>query len=136
MLTNIDELDDIDEELKKILKEIEDINAENERLAKLYDGHFSFVKTFQEFANTYSNFNHSDIEKAFAIIFENIQDIIDNKDNLLVQGRDGFVNYVKKKTSRQMLKSPSTGSNLYKELQLKNNFDYLLSQLYTNLLLY
>lgn len=137
MLTNIDELDDIDEELKKILKEIEDINTENERLAKLYDGHFSFVKTFQEFANTYSSLNHSDIEKAFAIIFENTRDIIDNKDNLLVQGRNGFIHYVKNKTaSKIMLKSSSTGSNLYKELQLKNNFDYLLSQLYTNLLLY
>lgn len=136
MLTNLDDLDDIDEELRKILKEIEEINAENERLAKLYDGHFSFVKTFQEFANTYTTFNHSDIEKAFAIIFENIQDIIDNKDNLLVQGRDGFINDVKKKTSRKMLEKSSTGSTLYKELQLKNNYEYLLSQLYTNLLLY
>lgn len=136
MLTNLDDLDDIDEELKKILKEIEEINTENERLAKLYNGHFSFVKTFQEFANTYTTFNHSDIEKAFAIIFEDIQDIIDNKDNLLVQGRDGFINDVKKKNTRKMSEKSSTGSTLYKELQLKNNYEYLLSQLYTNLLLY
>ena len=122
--------------LRKILKEIEEINAENERLAKLYDGHFSFVKTFQEFANTYSNLNHSDIEKAFSIIFDNIESIVDNKDNLLVQGREGFINDVKKKTSRKMMEKSSTGNSLYKELQFKNNYEYLLSQLYTNLLLY
>lgn len=137
MLTNLDDLDDIDEELRKILKEIEEINAENERLAKLYDGHFSFVKTFQEFVNVYPDLNRKDVEQLFAIIFECIKEIVDNKDNLLVQGRNGFITETKKKSMSKCAKTKATnGQGLYKELQLKNTFDYLLSQLYTNLLLY
>ena len=136
MLTNIDELDDIDEELRKILEEIEKINEENNRLAEIYDGHFSFVKTYQEFNNTYSNFNHDDVEKAFSIIFNEIKDLIEDKENLLVQGREGFISATKKKTTRKMTEKSSSGKTLYQELQLKNTYSYLLSQLYTNLLLY
>lgn len=137
MLTNLDDLDDIDEELRKILKEIEAINAENERLSTLYDGHFAFVKTFQDFVNVYPDLNRKDVEQLFAIIFECIKEIVDNKDNLLVQGRNGFITETKKKSMSKCAKTKATnGQGLYKELQLKNTFDYLLSQLYTNLLLY
>ena len=137
MLTNIDELDDISEELRKILQEIEDINNENDRLSTLYDGHFAFVKTFQDFVNVYPDLNRKDVEQLFAIIFECIKEIVDNKDNLLVQGRNGFITETKKKSMAKCAKTKATnGQGLYKELQLKNTFDYLLSQLYTNLLLY
>lgn len=136
MLTNIDELDDIDEELRKLLEEIENINKENDRLAEIYDGHFSFVKTYQEFNNTYTSFNHSDVEKVFSIVFEEIKDLIEDKENLLVQGREGFINATKKKTTKKMTEKASSGKTLYQELQLKNTYNYLLSQLYTNLLLY
>lgn len=137
MLTNLDDLDDISEELRNILQEIEDINNENDRLSKLYDGHFAFVKTFQDFVNVYPDLNRKDVEQLFAIIFECIKDIVDNKDNLLVQGRNGFITETKKKSMAKCAKTKaSNGQGLYKELQLKNTFDYLLSQLYTNLLLY
>jgi type I restriction enzyme R subunit len=137
MLTNLDELDEINKELKKIMEEIENINRENDRLASLYDGHFSFVKSFQDFENTYANFNRKDIEQLFLLIYNDIKDIIDNKDNLLIQGRENFVATTKKKVTLDCAKAKSeNGSGLYKTLELKTTFNYLLEQLYTNLLLY
>ena len=128
---------EISDELKGILQEIEYINYENDRLSKLYDGHFAFVKTLQDFVNVYPDLNKKDIEQLSNIIFNSIKGIVDNKDNLLVQGRDGFVAETKRKTMPHCAKAKAvSGQGLYKELQLKNTFDYLLSQLYTNLLLY
>ena len=95
------------------------------------------MKTFQDFVNVYPDLNRKDVEQLFAIIFECIKEIVDNKDNLLVQGRNGFITETKKKSMAKCAKTKATnGQGLYKELQLKNTFDYLLSQLYTNLLLY
>ena len=137
ILTSLDDLDEINTELKNILREIENINDENERLSMLYDGHFAFVKTFQEFIHIYHDFNNDDVEQLFIIIFNCIKKIIDSKDNLLVQGRDGFIAETKRKTMPYCAKTKAiNGQGLYKELQLKNTFNYLLSQLYTNLLLY
>ena len=62
IITNLEDLDEIGEELKDILKEIEDINKENEALSLLYDGHFSFVKSYQDTLTTYSDFNRKDVE--------------------------------------------------------------------------
>ena len=137
MITNLDELDDINEELKRISQEIEEINNENDRLSELYEGHFAFVKTFQDFVNVYPELNRKDIEQFFALVFDCIKTSIDNKDNLLVQGREGFNSYTKSKVMPSCIKAKTAnGDGLYKALQLRNNFDYLLSQLYTNLLLY
>lgn len=137
MLTSFDDLEDISEDLQKILFEIESINKENDRLSMLYDGQFSFVKTFQDFITTYPDLNKIDIEQLFAIIFSCINSIITNKDNLLMQGRDGFIQETKKKIMPSVIKAKAiNGVRLYQELQLKNTFDYLLSELYTNLMLY
>ena len=76
------------------------------------------------------------VEKVFSVVFEEIKDLIEDKENLLVQEREGFINATKKKTTRKMTEKASSGKTLYQELQLKNTYNYLLSQLYTNLLLY
>ena len=137
ILTNLDELDEINEELAKIMEEIERINNENERLSELYDGHFAFVKSFQDFENTYQDFNRKDIEQLFLIIYDNIKDIVDNTENLLIQGRENFVATTKQKVAIIALKTKTeSGTGLYKALGLANTFTYLLEQLYTNLLLY
>lgn len=137
ILTNLDELDEINEELKKIMEEIERINNENERLSELYDGHFAFVKSFQDFENTYPELNRKDIEQLFSIIYNETKAIIDNTENLLIQGRDNFVVSVKKRTAPICIKSKTdNGSTIYSQLNLKSTFNTLLEQLYTNLLLY
>lgn len=134
MLTNLDDLDDINDELKSLLQEIEEINEENDRLAKKYNDHFSFVKTYQDFNTTYTDFNRKDVETAFGIIFDSISDVIDDKDNLLVQSRQGFINETKKKTTKAFLSTKAlSGLSLYKELNLKDTYEYLLGNLYTNI---
>lgn len=137
MLTNIDDLDEINEELKKIMEEIENINRENERLSSLYGGHFAFVKSFQDFENAYPDFNRKDIEQLFKIIYDNIKGIIDNTENLQMQGRENFVSTTKQKVTQIVFKEKTeSGVGLYKALKLGTTFKYLLEQLYTNLLIY
>lgn len=137
MITKLEDLEVISDELNKILLEMKEINEENERLAEKYKGHFSFVKTYQDFATTHSNYNRKDIEEVIAIVFNSVVDIIDDKDNLLVQTRQGFRNETKKNTIKVLLKTNAiSGLNLYKELELKDTYDYLLSNLYTNILNY
>lgn len=137
ILTNLDELDSINEELKKILKEISGINDENDRLSLLYGGNFSFVKTYQDFKGSHPDLNSTDIEKLLLIILKELGSVIDNKENLLAQGRNGFITETKKKVTAVVFSiKASDGTGLYKALNLKNNFDTLLSELYTDLLLY
>lgn len=137
MVTNIDELEDISEELRKILQEIEDINNDNERLSQLYGGNFAFVKTFQDYVNAFPELNRKDVEQIFEIIYDCIKSFVHDKENLLVQGRDGFKAETKRKIMPRCVKAKAvSGNGLYKELQLKSTFDYLLGQLYTNLFIY
>lgn len=137
MLTNIEELEDINSELQDVLDEINAINAENDRLAALYDGNFAFVKTYQDFILSYPGFNKRDVETLFEIVFNATKDIINDKDNLLVQGKNGFVDRTKQKAIDIISDVKAIdGGGLYKTLQLKDTFKGLLERLYSNLFIY
>lgn len=126
-IKDISDLPPITEEMKEILKEAQDINRENERLAEIYDGNFALVRTYQDSMIKHQDMSNKDIEAAIKIIYGQIKDII-GIDTLEVQGRQGFIDETKKKVTKELLKS-----GLYKELNLKNWIDSLLSELYTNL---
>ncbi|KFI67792.1 DEAD/DEAH box helicase family protein [Bifidobacterium magnum] len=126
-ITDIEELDGLDEEMRAILEEAIEINKENERLAKIYDGNFALVRTYQDAMVKRPDLSNKEIEAAIKIIYNEIKDII-GLETLVVQGREGFIDETKKKVVKPLLKS-----KLYKQLGLKNWIDSLLSELYTNL---
>ena len=137
IVTNKEEVEEIDKQLEEISDKIESINKENERIAKLYDNNFAYAKSLQDFIVGHSELNNGDIEKLFEIIFENTKDVCVKRDNLIAQGRTGFISETKKKITKELLScKSSSGSGLYKELNLKDNFDNILSGLYTNLMVY
>ena len=126
-ITDISQLDDITVEMRKILEEAEQINRENDRLAAIFDDNFAMVKTYQDSMIKRPDLSNRDIEEAIKLIYSQIKDVI-GVDTLAVQGRAGFIDETKKKTTKLLLKS-----GLYKELGLKNWIDSLLSDMYTNL---
>lgn len=129
-IKSIDELDNLTEELKKLKEQADAINAENNRLASLYDNNFALVKTYQDILEDHPEFNNNDVEKAIKIIYQVIKGNIDSE-ILIVQGRQGFINEVNKKAAMPLLKA-----GLYKNLKLGSWIDSLLSNLYTNLQIY
>lgn len=126
-ITDMDDLDGVNEELRKIIEEAIRINQENERLAAIYDGNFALVKTYQDAVMNRPELDNKDIEDAVRIIYSQINDILD-ADALAVQGRQGFIDETKKKVTKMLLKA-----GYYKKLNLKEWLDNLLSEMYTNL---
>ncbi len=124
---NINNVEEMTEELKKALKEATEINDENERLARLYDGHFAFVKSLQDI--TKDEVLDKDVaEKFLKIIYEDRKDVLEN-DSLTIQGKKNFVDTVKSNITTKLLKE-----KLYKDV--KPVYERILGELYTNLQLY
>lgn len=124
---NIDELAGVNDELLAALKEMERINAENERLAAKFGGKFAFVKTLTDCAEQHSELNRNDIETVMTTLYESIKDVSE-RNTLLLQGRENFIAYNKKKAVTTFVKN-----GLFKKLQIAKWLDGLLSDLYTNL---
>lgn len=126
-IQSMDDLDKLTDEMLEILSEAQKINAENERLAKIFDGNYAMVKTYQDAFTDHPELSNIDIQEAVKIIYNEIKDVID--DNVLViQGRQGFIDETKKKIIKPLLTS-----KLYKKLNLKDWLTELLSEMYTNL---
>lgn len=126
-IQDISDLDNLTEEMKRILEEAEAINRENDRLAAIYDNNYAMVKSYQEVLLKRPELPNKDVEQAMLMIYSQIKDVI-GLDTLAVQGREGFIDETKKKVITMLLKS-----GLYKTLGLKNWIDTLLSDMYTNL---
>ena len=124
---SIDNIDELTEELKKALSEAKAINAENERLANIYGGHYSFVKTYSESIINYDA-DKSDIEKLLITVYESIKDKLKG-DVTTVQGKNGFVNAVRKNITPVLFKS-----GLYSKV--KGCLTDVLNDLYTNIQLF
>ena len=124
---HIDNLEEINEQLREILDRIRAINEENERLAARYDGNYSFVKTYQDLCEVHTEYDKDDLAEMLDIIYASVRDIKDS--NLLIlQGREIFAASVKKNTTKQLLKS-----GLYKKLNLKDWYTDLLNEVYMNM---
>lgn len=124
---NIDDLDSVNAQLEEILKKMREINEENERLAKRYDGNYAFVKTFIDAAEMHNDLAKDDIASVLDIVYEAVKGIKD-MNLLVIQGRDVFTASVKKQTTAKLLKS-----GLYKKLALKDWYTDLLNETYTNM---
>lgn len=126
-IKTLDDLVGLSAEMKSILAKAIAINAENDRLAAVYDGNFGVVKTYQDTVANRPDLSNKEIEQAMQTIYGEIKEGVDT-DILVVQGRQGFIDQVKKSVVGKLLKS-----GLYKALGLKTWIDTLLSDLYTNL---
>ncbi|MBR1703466.1 MAG: type I restriction endonuclease subunit R, partial [Lachnospiraceae bacterium] len=103
------------------------INDENERLSQIYGGNYAFVKTYQDAIEKYSA-DKSEIEKMLVYIYHDIKDVI-AADTLIVQGRKNFAAAIKHDVTKLLLKD-----GVY--AKIKNFYDQILSELYTNLQLF
>lgn len=126
-ISDLSDLDSITDELLEALERARNINYENERLSKIYGGNYAFVKTYQDAIELYST-EKSDIERALAIIYQGIEDVLD-KDVILIQGRKNFVDSVKSKATKLLLKEKIYG-------KIKGFYAQLLNELYTNIQLF
>lgn len=126
-ISDLENIDEITDELLDALKRARDINYENERLSKIYGGNYSFVKTYQDAIITYAA-EKSDIEHTLILIYGAIKDVID-KEIIIVQGRKNFVDSVKSKVTKLLLKE-----KLYSKI--KPFYEALLNELYSNIQLF
>ena len=113
--------------MREAYKEAKKINEENERLSQTYGGSFAFVKTLSDSVFD-TDIDRSDLEETLKIVYDSIKDTIYD-DALIIQGKKGFVDSVKSKVTKILLKN-----GLYKKV--KKDYDDILGTLYTNLLLY
>lgn len=127
-ISDLSDLDSITDELLKALKQAQDINYENERLAKQYGNNYAFVKTYQEAIADYTAIDQSVIEGILVIVYENIKDTL-TVDGMTAQGRKKFVDNIKKESTKDLLKA-----GLYQKI--KAYYDAILNELYTNIQIY
>lgn len=127
-ISDLNDIDNISDELEDVLKQAISINEENERLSQTYNGNFGFVKTYKSFAELYPDIDSKDLERVLVIIFNDIKVLLD-KDVLVIQGRQNFIDSIKKHITKTLLKE-----KLYKNI--KPIYETLLNQLYTNIQLY
>jgi len=126
-IKSLEDLPELSEELRRILASAIAINAENDRLANIYDGNFALVKTYQDALILKPELSNKDIEETIKYIYSQIKEGIDTN-ILVVQGRDGFIDETKKKVVKGLLKD-----GLYKRLGLKDWLQNLLNLMYSNL---
>lgn len=124
-LSNIDELTD---ELEKALQQAMEINNENEKLAQTYGGDYGFLKTYQDLVDLHPEIDAKDIQRVLQIVYKDIEDVLDSE-MIIVQGRKNFIDSIKQHVTKILLKE-----KLYK--QVKNFYDAILNELYTNIQLY
>ena len=126
-MLDISNLDDINEELRAILEEARRINEENERLSARYGGSYAFVKTYTDAIEVHPEYDKEDIAKVLDIVYEAVKDI--RSANILVlQGRDNFKASVMKMTVPKLIKS-----KLYMKLSLKDWYEDILAETYSNM---
>ena len=132
-MLDINNLDTINEELRKIFEEIRRINEENERLSARYGGSYAFVKTYTDAIDMHPEFNREDIAKVMDIVYDAVKEIR-SSNILILQGRESFVSNIKTKTVTKLVKTKlESGSNLYKELKLIDWYDDILTETYANM---
>ncbi len=126
----ITDFSELDKEVQEAIAKAKAINDENERLSSEFHGNFAYVKSYQDACLAYPDFNKDDIISFFKVLEGAIIEI-NAVNNLVLAGRDNFIDNVKKKTSSALL-----AQGLYKKLNLKTNFNSILSKLFVNLQLY
>ena len=127
-ISDLSDIGELTDELREALVRAREINAENDRLAALYGNNYAFVKTYQDACADFTGATPSDIETVLHLVYDAVKDNLD-REVIIVQGRRNFVDEVKSKITKQLLKQ-----KLYKSV--KSYYDKLLNELYTNLQLF
>ena len=127
-ISDLSDLDSITDELLEALKQAQDINYENERLAQQYGNNYAFVKTYQDAVADYIAVDQSVIEGTLVIVYQNIKDTL-SVDGMIAQGRKKFVDNIKKESTKDLLKA-----GLYQKIKVY--YDAILNELYTNIQIY
>lgn len=124
---DISNMADINEELKKVLERAERINAENEAIAKRYNGSYVFVKTYTDAVEIHPDLDKEIIAKVVDVVFGAVQEI-KSANMLILQGRDNFIANINRKTTVKLIKT-----GLYDDANLDDWYDELLSETYANM---
>ena len=125
---DIDELPLIKADLQKTLEELHRINEENARLSEKYDGKYAFVATYTMLCEKYPDTDTKDIEEVMTVIFNAVKKNTD-KNHLLIQGRQGFIDY-----NRSLAVDEFIDNGLWGKLHMNTEWlNDLLNNLYTNL---
>ena len=127
---NVSDFNELDESIKIAIETANKINEENEKLAKEFDGEFAYVKTYQDMSKNHPEFNKDDILEFMKIIYSAVKEI-KTINNLVLLGRNNFINNIKSQTSSKLLKA-----GMYAKLTLPKIFDSILSNLFVNLQIY
>ena len=124
---DIANLANINDELRAILDAIRRVNEENERISARYDGNYAFVKTYNDAIEIHPEYSKDDIAAVVDIVYAAVKEI-KTANILILQGRDNFVSSVSNKTITKLIKA-----KLYGKLSLKEWYDDLLGEIYTNM---
>ena len=126
-MLNISDLDQINDELRAVLEDIRRINKENEQISKRYDGNYAFVKTYTDSVEVHPEYEKEEIAKVLDIVYEAVKEI-QSANILILQGRENFISSVKNTTIVKLIQS-----NLYKKLSLKDWYNDILVETYSNM---
>lgn len=126
-MLDIANMAEVNEELRKILEEAQRINEENEKISARYDGNYAFVKTLTDACEIHPEFDKEDIARVMDIVYEAVKEI-KTANILILQGRENFVSSVSSKTITALIKA-----KLYGKLGLKEWYQVLLRETYTNM---
>lgn len=124
---SIDNIAELTEELKQAVNEAKAINDENDRLASVYGGHYSFVKTYSDSVINY-DIDKSDAEQLLLNVYDCVKDKMKG-DAIVVQGKNGFITSIRKEITPKLFKT-----GLY--TKVKGCMSDVLSDLYTNIQLF
>ena len=124
---DIANLENINDELRAILDAVRRINEENERISARYDGNYAFVKTYNDAIEIHPEYEKEDIAAVVDIVYAAVKEI-KTANILILQGRDNFISSVSNKTITNLIKA-----KLYGKLTLKEWYNDLLGEIYSNM---
>lgn len=126
-MLDFNDLDNINEELRRILEEARRINDENEKIAARFDGNYAFVKTYSDAVEAHPEYDKEDLAVMLDIVYTAVKEI-QSANILILQGRDNFIASVSNKTITKLIKA-----KLYGKLGLKEWYNTILTETYSNL---
>lgn len=126
-MLGISNLDEINDDLRAILEEMERINEENERISARYGGDYAFVKTYTDAVEVHPEFDKEDIAKMLDIVYDAVREIR-SANILILHGRENFIASVNNMTITKLIKA-----KLYGKLCLKDWYKTVLAETYANM---
>lgn len=119
--------EEVEDKLDAIYNSSKKINDENKEISKDFGNSFAFVTTMNVvLAET--KLDRSILKNFLLMVYDELKGNISDE-ILIKQGKNGFIDSTKSKITTKLIKK-----NLYK--QIKDNYDYILNELYFNLLNY